>query len=239
MEQIELHADKRDVLGKKVRFLRHSGTTPVHIFGHNVDSMALQCETLALKNVLTRAGKTRIINLLIDRSDKPRTVMVREMQKDAISGDLLHVDLYQVNTTEKVKVQVPISFTGQAPALKSKDNLLEHTLTALTVECLPALIPDTIQVDISTLIEDNASIKIKEIKLEEGVMVLHDAERIIVKIGKRYAERPEVPTAAAAAAPAEGAAEGAAPAAEEKGKEPAKAEKEAAKPAKAEKQAKA
>lgn len=237
MEQIELHAKKRNVLGKKVRFLRNNGITPVHVFGHNVESMALQCETVDLKMALARAGRTRIINLQIDRSKKPRTVMVRETQKNAISGEVLHVDLYQVSATEKVKVQVPISLIGEAPALKSKDNLLEHALTTLAIECLPAQIPDRIQVDISALIEDNSAIRIKEIKLGDGVTVLHDLERIIVKIGKRFAEKVEVVAAAeVVAAPEEGAE--AAPAGEEKGKE-AKAEKETAKPPRAEKEAKA
>jgi large subunit ribosomal protein L25 len=235
MEQIELHVTKRDVLGKKVRFMRRNGITPVHLFGHNVESLSLQCETVALKKALSQAGKTKIINLQVDRSRKPRTVMVRETQKNAITGDLLHVDLYQIVATERVKVQVPITLTGEAPALRSKDNLLEHELMALSVECLPAQIPDRIQVDISTLADDNSAIRIKDIRVGEGITVLLDLERIVVKIGKRYAERVEVAAAAEAAAPEAEAAE--APAAEEKAKE-ARPEKETREP-KADKKAKA
>ena len=225
MEQIELHATKRVVLGKKVRLIRRKGITPVHLFGHNIESLSLQCDTAVLKKVMAQAGQTKIINLQIDRSKKQHTVMVRETQKNALSGELLHVDLYQVIATEKIKAQVPIILTGEAPALRSKDNLLEHELMALAVECLPAQIPDRIQVDISTLVEDNSSIRVKDIKLGEGVTLLIEPERIVVKIGKRYAERVEVVAAEEAAAVTPEGEEGEAPAAEEKGKE-ARAEKE-------------
>ena len=63
MDQIELNVTKREVLGKKVRFLRRQGVTPVHLFGHGVESEALQCATAKLQRVLAEAGKTRLIGL--------------------------------------------------------------------------------------------------------------------------------------------------------------------------------
>jgi large subunit ribosomal protein L25 len=212
MEQIELRVQKRDTLGKKVRFLRRSGITPVHLFGHGLESMTLQCETAALNKALAQAGKTKIINLQVDKSRKARTVMVRETQKNAINGELLHVDLYQVVATEKIKAEVPIILIGEAPALKSKDNLLEHELNSLSVECLPGDIPDKIEVDVSILIDDDSAIRVKDLVLGEGVTQLRNPERVVVKIGKQYAERKAevaageeaVPAGEAAPAPAAG-----------------------------------
>ena len=80
MDQVELQAASREILGKEVRHLRRQGITPVHLFGHNVKSVALQCETAQLRRVLTQAGKTRIINLRLDKGKKPRNVLVREVQ---------------------------------------------------------------------------------------------------------------------------------------------------------------
>ena len=62
-EKIELKVDKREVLGKKVKFLRNKGMVPVHLFGHNVDSLALQGEAAVLGKVISQAGKTRLIDL--------------------------------------------------------------------------------------------------------------------------------------------------------------------------------
>jgi len=123
MEQIELQVTNREILGKKVRFLRRQGITPIHLFGHDVESMALQCDTPQLKQVLAQAGKTSLISLRLDTAKKPRNVVTREVQRDPQTGALLHADFYQVRMAEKIKVDVPIVLVGEAPALKSKENI--------------------------------------------------------------------------------------------------------------------
>ena len=153
MEQIELNAARRDVLGKKVRFLRRQGITPVHVFGHGIESLALQCDTTNLQRVLTQTGQTRLINLKIDGEKTPRTVMVRETQQNILRGDLLHVDFYQVKMTEVIDVEVPIVLFGEAPALRNKENMLAQELNTLSVQCLPANIPNSIEVDVTSLTE--------------------------------------------------------------------------------------
>jgi len=97
MEQIELQATTREMFGKKVRFLRRQGVIPIHLFGHNVESVALQCDAAQLQQVLAQAGKTRLINLKLDRAKRPRNVVVREVQRDLRTGGLLHVDFYQLS----------------------------------------------------------------------------------------------------------------------------------------------
>ena len=91
MEQIELQATSREILGRKVRFLRRQGIVPVHLFGHDVESAALQCDTAQLKRALAQAGKTRLISLKLDKAKGPRNVVVREIQRDSLTGELLHV----------------------------------------------------------------------------------------------------------------------------------------------------
>ncbi|MFC1862238.1 50S ribosomal protein L25, partial [Chloroflexota bacterium] len=72
MDQIELEAAKREILGKKVRFLRRQGITPVHLFGHGIESLALQCDTAKLHRVLVGAGKTRLISIKVGNEKEPR-----------------------------------------------------------------------------------------------------------------------------------------------------------------------
>jgi len=191
MEQIELQAATREILGKKVRFLRQQGITPVHLFGHNVKSLALQCDTTQLQQVLAQAGKTRLVSLQLDKGKKPRSIMIREIQKDWRTGGILHVDLYQVKTTEKTKVEVPIVLVGEAPALKLKENMLAQELNSLTVEGFPADIPPSIEVDVSSLTEVDQAIRIKDIPLPEEVTVLNDPELLVVKISYRHIEKVE------------------------------------------------
>ncbi|MFC2122168.1 hypothetical protein ACFLRP_00590 [Bacteroidota bacterium] len=93
MDKIELEAAHREVLGKKVRHLRHREITPAHLFGHDVASLSLQCQTAELKRALTQAGKTGLINLKLDTAKKPRvagTLHLIAGRAVIISGHPIH-----------------------------------------------------------------------------------------------------------------------------------------------------
>ena len=191
MKQIELRATSREILGKKVRFLRRQGIIPLHLFGHSVESITLQCDEAQLKGVLAHAGKTRLISLKLDKGKKPRNVMVREVQRDRRTDGLLHVDLYQIKMTEKIRVEIPVVVVGEAPALKSKENMLLQELNSLTVECLPNEIPTSVKVDLSSLTEREQAIRVENVILGKEVTILNDPELVMVKIGSRPKEKVE------------------------------------------------
>jgi large subunit ribosomal protein L25 len=218
MEGLTLQASKRDILGKKTRFLRRQGVTPAHLFGHGLKSLALQCDTATLQRLIARAGMTRLIALGIEGDKKPRSVFIKEIQKDAYSGNLLHVDFYEVKKTEKVKVDVPIILVGEAPAIKAKGCILTHALTTLSIECLPDKIPPQIEVDLSPLAEIGQAIYVKDIILSPDITVNTDPAQMVARVAEARVEKVEevaapVEAEAVAEAPAEGAE------AEEKGEE--------------------
>jgi large subunit ribosomal protein L25 len=191
MDKIELEVANREILGKKVKHLRCQGITPVHLFGHGIKSLALQCDTGELEKVLAQAGHTGLVSLKLDREKKPRTAVVREFDRDWRRGELLHVDFYQIKMAEKIRLEVPVVLVGEAPALKSKDNMLEHELGTLSVECLPAKIPDGIEVDISSFTEPGQAIRVKDITLDKDITVLNDPELVVAKISWRPVEKVE------------------------------------------------
>ena len=191
MDKIELEATTRETLGKKVRFLRRQGVMPVHLFGHNVESLALQCDSTQLRRVLTQTGRTRLISLKLNEVKEPRNVMVREIQREPGTDELLHVDFYQVSMAEKIRVDIPIVPVGEAPALKSKENFLAQELNSLTVECLPNEVPNSVELDISSLTEVEQAIRVKDISLDEGITVLSDPEQLVVRISVRHVEKVE------------------------------------------------
>ncbi|OGO08240.1 MAG: hypothetical protein A2Y61_08030 [Chloroflexi bacterium RBG_13_60_13] len=224
MQQLELRVHGRKLAGKKARFLRRQGITPVHLFGHNVESLALQCDAGQLEQLLGQAGMTKLVTLKLDGARKPRSVVVRGVQRDSLSGQLVHVDFYQVSMEEKIKVEVPIVLTGEAPALKTKGNYLAHDLDTLHIECLPDRIPASVEVDVSSLAEEDQSIHVSDIAMGEGISVLTDPEHVIVKVAVLRIEKVEVKVAEAeaeAAVEGEAGAEGAegAPSTEEQSKE--------------------
>ncbi|MFC2020169.1 50S ribosomal protein L25, partial [Chloroflexota bacterium] len=149
----------------------------------------LQCDTVELKQALTRTGTTGLIGLKIDKVKRPRNVMVREVQIEPRSGEVLHVDFYQVRMEEKVRVEVPIVTIGEAPALKLKENFLAHELNSLTVECLPDEIPNRVEVDISSLTESEQTIHVKDISLDEEITILSNPEQLVVKISAGFVEK--------------------------------------------------
>ena len=189
MKQTELLATTRETLGKKVRFLRRQGITPVHLFGHNVESVALQCDTAQLNRVLAQTGQTRLISLKVDEAKKPRNVVVREVQREPRTSELLHVDFYQVSMAEKIRVEVPIVSLGEAPALKLKENFLLQELNSLSVECLPGEIPNRVDIDLTSLTEVGQAIHVKDIMLDKEGTVLNNPEQLVVKIGTRPVEK--------------------------------------------------
>jgi large subunit ribosomal protein L25 len=191
MDKIELEVTNREILGKKVKHLRRQGITPLHLFGHGIESLSLQCDTSEVERVLGQAGLTRLISLKLAKEKKPRTVVVREFDRDWRKGALLHVDFYQVKMEEKIKVEVPVVIVGEAPALQSKANMLEHELGTLTVECLPAKIPTGLEVDISFLTEPDQTIRVKDVPLDKDITVLNDPELVVVKISTRPVEKIE------------------------------------------------
>ena len=191
MEQIELKTTNREILGKKVRFLRRQGITPVHLFGHGIKSMSLQCDTAELHRVLAEAGQTQLISLKLDKEKRPRNVIVREVQIEPRKEELLHVDFYEVKMAEQVRVEVPVVLVGEAPALKLKENMLVHELNTLTIECLPANIPTSVEADIASLTESDQAVRVKDIELGEGVTVLNDPGVVVARISTRYVERVE------------------------------------------------
>ena len=191
MDKIELKVANREILGKKVKHLRRQGITPVHVFGHGIESLALQCDARELERVLSQAGQTRLINLKLAKGKKPRTVVVREFDRDWRKGQLVHVDFYQVKMEEKIRVEVPVVLLGEAPALKSKENMLEHELGTLTIECLPAKIPNNIEVDISSLTELDQAIRVKDITLDKDITVLNNPDLVVAKISFRPVEKVE------------------------------------------------
>jgi len=214
MDKIVVTLSPRTVTGKKTRFLRRSGVTPCHIFGHNLTSEALQATTAELERVVAVAGHTRLVALQTE-GKKPRMAFIREIQRTPVGGNLFHVDFYQVNMDEPIKAEIPIRLVGEAPALKTKGRILVHPMNRIEVESLPGDLPASISVDLSVLLELHDAIHVRDLAVEPEVTVLSDPDLLVAKVSEISVKAEEVGVAAApvaaaeagAAAPAEGAAE--------------------------------
>ncbi|HHU93156.1 MAG TPA: 50S ribosomal protein L25 [Halanaerobiaceae bacterium] len=184
MEKIKLAAQVREKTGKGVaRKLRQSGLVPAVIYGKGKDPQALVVDPQEVKNYL--AGNV-IFDLDIEGLGT-MPAMIKDIQKDVISGDLKHVDFLHISMDEKVTVSVPVVLVGDAPGVQ-EGGVIQQLLWELEVECLPLEIPESFEVDVSNL-GVGESLSVSNLQVPEGITILTSEEETIVTIA--------VPTTAA------------------------------------------
>ena len=226
METLDLNCEKRE-LGTKgqIRALRRSGKVPAIVYGPKRAAMPIAVAGQNLKASVTTDASQRLLKLKAAESELDGChVIIKDVQRAPVSGELLHADLYEVDLTAKLQVTVPLRFHGK-PKGVGDGGILQPLVRTIDVECLPTDIPEAIDVDVTELgIHD--AIHISALKFGADVTPVYDSDFAIVTVLPPTVEAAPV---AAEAAPAEGAAapaEGAeaAPAAEA-GKKGEKAEK--------------
>jgi len=196
-ETLKLDVRPRTVVRKANKQLRREGQVPVHIFGHGVESQAMQAEERNLRQVMRQAGTSGLIQVNVDGS--AHNVMVREVQRHPVTGRLVHVDLYQVRMDVKTRVRLPLVFVGEAPGVSLHDGVVLHLMEAINVEALPGDLPHHIEVDISGLEELDQALHVSDMVVPGTVTILDDAEEMVVKIQPPRKVEEEVVTEEAAA----------------------------------------
>ncbi|MCL6431269.1 MAG: 50S ribosomal protein L25 [Anaerolineae bacterium] len=182
MEQITLTAQPRTVTGKQVRQLRRQGLIPAVVYGHRTEPTPLTIEERELRQVLQRAGGNQLIRLQVGDDQTTRMVLLREVQRDPIKRRLLHVDLYEVVMTERIRAEIPVAFTGASPAVQRGEGLLHHGIEAIEVECLPGDLLPHIEVSLDQLTEVDQEIRVGDLSLGERIEVLSDPDELLVRV---------------------------------------------------------
>ena len=181
-QAIKLALDPRDILGKKVKQLRKTGTIPVHLYGPGLESRPLQCDQSLLIRALSQAGGTTPISITVPGESGEQLTFAREIQWDPVRGNILHVDFLAVQANQPISAQVPISLVGDSPGAHEAGGTVIQQLREVTVEALPLEIPSTIEVDVSRLTDPNGTIRAGEIELGANVTLVTDSEEVVARI---------------------------------------------------------
>lgn len=214
MDRLSLKAQERVILGKKVKKLRRDGIIPGHVYGNKLPSEHVAVSLKDFLPIFHQAGETGLIDLKIGENVRP--VLVRGVQYDPVTGSLLHIDFYQVNLKEKVRVPVPIELIGQEPeGVHLGEVVVLQNLHEVEVEALPTDLIEKIEVDISSLKNIDDAILVDQLQFDRGKLeVLASPEEVVVKLApaiteemRKLMEEQEAEAAAAAAAEAEAAGE--------------------------------
>lgn len=203
MEFHELYITKREASGKgPARRLRRQGLVPAILYGGS----APQAVTLNVRDVLKvtqgREGSTTLLTLRFDDADGTRTAIIRELQHDPVTDQLIHVDLQEVSMDRAITVGMPVSPRGEPAGVKDQGGILQTVLREVQVSGLPRLIPDRIVVDVSALrIGDVLTVAM--LVPPEGVRILNDPGQAVATVSAPMAAEAVAPAAAAEVAPAE------------------------------------
>ena len=181
----QLQADRREVLGKKVRQLRRDGMVPGNVYGLSLASIPLTLDGREFIAVHQRVGATGVIDLAVNGADTV-PVLVQEVQHDPPTSRVLHVSFVQVDLTKPVSALVPVFLTGEAPAVELGAIVIQH-INEVSVSALPDDIPENFVVDISSLADYDHSLIVSDLDVPAEVTVQADPDDLVVR-----AERPRV-----------------------------------------------
>ena len=211
----ELVAEFRETQGKGAsRRMRRDGKVPAILYGGHADARPLM---LIHQKLILMLDNERFYSTILSLKvgDQTQAAILKDVQRHPFKNAVLHVDFQRVEENEKIRISIPLHFTGASvsPGVKTQGGIVSHMRTEVEISCLPKDLPEFIEVDISGL-SLNESIHLSQLKIPAGVALvdLVKDDAAVVAIHSPRAEEPE-PTAAAAAAPADGAAGAAAPAA--------------------------
>jgi large subunit ribosomal protein L25 len=179
MEQ-KLKAERRDGAGKGVaRKIRAAGRVPAIVYGHGIDPLPISVDSRELFHVLhTDAGLNALVDLRVGQDHF--LAMAREVQRDHLRGQFLHVDFLRIARDERISVEVPIHLVGESHGVK-EGGVVEHHLWTLHVECFPQDVPDAIEADITNL-GIGESLRVSDLDIPDALTLLTPPDETVVSV---------------------------------------------------------
>jgi len=199
MSEMSLQVDKREKTGKGgCRQARMRGQIPAVVYGSGKDSVPIQVNRKTFIEMMRKAGSENPILLLkLSDTGQERHAMIREMQRNPVSRQVIHIDFQRIEMTDKVRVTVPVELTGTAYGVKVEGGLIDFVVREVNIECLPGDIPKHLELDVTEM-HAGQHAEAKDLKLPSGVTLLDEPERVIMSV---VHARTEEVTAEAAAEP--------------------------------------
>lgn len=194
MSDLMIEVEKREARGKNAnRRLRAEGLVPAVVYGGGKEPVPIQMKRRQLLDLMRAGGSEHAVFLLkMTGSDAKRHTMIRDLQVDPVSREIVHIDFLRIRMTEAVRVDIPVEVEGMAWGVKNEGGMLDFITREVEVECLPGKIPAHLTVDVSEL-HVGQHVEAGELELPEGVKLLTEPERVILSVahGRLAVEAPE------------------------------------------------
>jgi len=182
MDSTTLEARPRKIFGKKCRYLRRGGITPANLYGAGLESIAVQVDSKTLNSLLAITSRNTPVQLSILGESAPRTAFIWSTQRHPLSGDVLHVDLYHVEATHRMRAQVPLLLENVNPDLEKFDLRVTQLQATVEIETLPLDLPTEILVDGSKLQKLDDEIKVAALTISDKVDLLTDPDNVVARV---------------------------------------------------------
>lgn len=173
---IALTATKRTEMGKEVSALRKAGSMPAVVYGPKQESLSITLNQREFEKAFKSAGESTVVTITVDGTPIP--TLIHEVDHDPVTNVPRHADFYAIVKGQKVKVKIPLEFTGESAAVKGGANLVK-TLYEIEVEADPMNLPHELMVDITSLVEVGSQIVASDIALPPGVELMENPEEVI------------------------------------------------------------
>lgn len=184
MATIQLDSKKRTMTGKgSSRKLRSMGRLPVILYGPETSPMMLSLDYKQLQKILRgKSAENIIFDLKVDSNgtNQSRRVMIKEIQKDPVTRDYLHVDFYEISMEKELEVDIPL-YLVNTPIGVNEGGILEHIRRELKISCMPKNLVDKIEIDVSGL-DIGQSLHIEDINLPPGLKSIEDGDLTIATV---------------------------------------------------------
>jgi large subunit ribosomal protein L25 len=206
-DHIILEVESRRVTGTTAcRRMRRQGKIPGNVYGLDRPPFKVTVSPRRIDEVLRLgSGVNTVFQLSLVGENKTREAMIKELQRDPVSGLPVHVDFVRIDPTKKLQVSVPVHLVGTPEGVRNEGGIVDFVNRVVQVECLPTQIPDHLDVDINDL-HINQNVSVADLPTTAGVDVLDDPEQIIAVVVAPRVE--EVAPTEEAEEPVEGEAEG-------------------------------
>ncbi len=178
-DEITLKLEKRDVIGKKLRVLREAGSIPVVVHNHGKESIHASGAHVPLEKVVAAAGRHHPIEIKIGNDDL--LALIRDIDYDPRKNTIRHVVFQSIRRNRKTQAEIPIELVGDSPANQAGLMVLTQ-LDEVEVEALPTDLPDSIQVDATTLKEVGDTLTVADLQVPKRVTVLNDETQSIATV---------------------------------------------------------
>lgn len=185
--KVQLNVQLRTKSEGQAKNIRAAGFIPAVIYGFGKDNKNIKVKKHDFEKAFAVAGEFNLVDLSINQA-LPEKVIIKDVQRDGITDNVIHIDFYQVDMTKKITAEIPLNFVGEAKAVKELGGTLVKNMAAVEVECLPGDLVSHIDVDISVLESFDQFIRLHDLVLPQGIALAQETNEAVVGAVETKAE---------------------------------------------------